>query len=125
MKILLALLVSAVLYLPFPGPAFAGDLTVSDVKELAGTWEGHVRSTYGPSRRPITLTVREDGSYTAVGDSIAEGKIQLVGGRLIYDSTFSSGTMTVEERGGKQMLLGSGTMKRGGATVTSEYVKLK
>jgi len=100
-------------------------LTVTDVKEFAGTCQGYGRSTYGSGQIAITETVRDDGTYTSVGQSVNEGKIQLVDGRMIYDSTFSSGTINLEERAGKQMLVFSGTMKRAGQQFTGEYVRTK
>jgi len=99
-------------------------LTVTDVKEFAGTCQGYGRSTYGSGQIAITETVRDDGTYTSVGQSINEGKIQLVDGRLITIQRSQVG-LNLEERAGKQMLVFSGTMKRAGQQFTGEYVRTK
>ena len=124
MKILLAVLSAVVLSMPIALPAFAGSLTVTDVKDLAGTWEGQGRSTYGSSSIPTIWTVREDGTYTSTGGpSNTEGKIQLANGKLSYESGLSSGTLTLEEHKGKQILSGSGTGKRSGQPFSFEFVR--
>ncbi len=121
MKALLIVLSAVILFGPTPLPAVAGNITVTDVKELAGRWDGFERG----SQVTTTLTVRDDGNYTAVGHGVNEGRMQLVEGRLLYDSALSSGTLRLEERDGKQFLILSGTRKRGGFPVTGEYVRMK
>ena len=75
-----------------PGCASVGPIApvvVSDVKSVAGTWQGVV---YGPGSEPdyVELTIRDDGSYDlvsrqAIGESRGRGKIVLSGGRLIME----------------------------------------
>jgi len=59
-------------------PRSGGSLTVTDVKELAGVSEGVARSAWGGSRTSTTLTIRDDGTYTAVGERVSHGKIELI-----------------------------------------------
>ena len=89
----LAVALTLVLSLPTGLPALAGSLTITDVRELAGRWEGFERT----SRVTTILTVRDDGTYAAEGHGVNEGRIQLVDGRLLYDSVSSSGTLRIEE----------------------------
>ncbi len=75
-----------------PGCVSVGPIApvvVSDVKSVAGTWQGVV---YEPGSEPdyVELTIREDGSYDllsrqAIGESRGRGKIVLSGGRLIME----------------------------------------
>ncbi len=69
-----------------PGCPSVGQIApvvVSDVKSVAGTWQGVV---YEPGSEPdyVELTIREDGSYDlvshqAIGESRGRGKIVLSG----------------------------------------------
>jgi len=56
--------------------------------------------------------VRENGTFTSVGQSVSEGKIKLVDGRLMYETTLSKGTLSLEDRRGKQILNVVGTTDR-------------
>jgi len=69
-------------------------VAVSDVKSVAGTWEGEVyqsgMSQSGMEPDHITLTIREDGSYDVVsrqpyGTSRGKGRIVIGEGRLILE----------------------------------------
>ena len=85
-----------------PGCASVGPVVpvvVSDVKSVAGTWQGVV---YGPGSEPdyVELTIREDGSYDlvsrqAIGESRGRGKIVLSGGRLIMEGERGRGVVTL------------------------------
>ena len=85
-----------------PGCASVGPVTpvvVSDVKSVAGTWQGVV---YEPGSEPdyVELTIREDGSYDlvsrqAIGESRGRGKIVLSGGRLIMEGERGRGVGTL------------------------------
>jgi hypothetical protein len=74
-------------------------VVVSDVKSVAGTWQGVV---YEPGSEPdyVELTIREDGSYDlvsrqAIGESRGRGKIVLSGGRLIMEGERGRGVVTL------------------------------
>jgi hypothetical protein len=85
-----------------PGCASVGPVApvvVSDVKSVAGTWQGVV---YGPGSEPdyVELTIRDDGSYDlvsrqAIGESRGRGKIVLSGGRLIMEGERGRGVVTL------------------------------
>ncbi len=85
-----------------PGCAGVGPIApvvVSDLKSVAGTWQGVV---YEPGSEPdnVELTIREDGSYDlvsrqAIGESRGRGKIVLSGGRLIMEGERGRGVGTL------------------------------
>jgi len=85
-----------------PGCAGVGPIApvvVSDLKSVAGTWQGVV---YEPGSEPdnVELTIREDGSYDlvsrqAIGESRGRGKIVLNGGRLIMEGERGHGVVTL------------------------------
>jgi hypothetical protein len=85
-----------------PGCASVGPVApvvVSDVKSVAGTWQGVV---YEPGSEPdyVELTIREDGSYNlvsrqAIRASRGRGKIVLSGGRLIMEGERGRGVVTL------------------------------
>ena len=74
-------------------------VAVSDVKSVAGTWEGAVyQSGIEPDR--ITLTIREDGSYDVAsrqtyGTSRGKGRIVIREGRLILEGEKGRGVATL------------------------------
>ena len=85
-----------------PGCVSVGPIApvvVSDVKSVAGTWQGVV---YEPGSEPnyVELTIREDGSYDlvsrqAIDESRGRGKIVLSGGRLIMKGERGRGVGTL------------------------------
>ena len=79
-------------------------VAVSDVKSVAGTWEGAVyqsgMSQSGIERDHITLTIREDGTYDVVsrqtyGTSRGKGRIVIGEGRLILEGEKGRGVATL------------------------------
>jgi hypothetical protein len=80
---------------------------ISDVKELAGTWEGWVTSQLGAQTR-VLMTIKPDGSYesstTAPGGTLTAGKYYLDGGTLRYRSSRTEGIAKVSEERGKTVL---------------------
>jgi hypothetical protein len=72
---------------------------VSDVKSVAGTWEGVVYQS-GSEPDHITLTILEDGSYDVVsrqtyGTSRGKGRIVVSEGRLILQGEKGRGVGTL------------------------------
>ena len=120
MKVLVAILFVVIAFASTP--LLAGNLTVTDVKELAGNWEGYLRSDYN-QQTAVKWTVRQDGTFTSVGQSVSEGKIQLVNGRLMYETTLSKGTLSLEDRRGKQILNVVGTTGRSDQDFTVEMIR--
>jgi hypothetical protein len=104
MKTLVALVVSlAFITLPLAG--VAADKQITDVKELAGSWEGWVASQTGGLER-ATMIIKQDGSYQASTRAGTQtvGKYYLDGGKLRYQSSLTSGSATVSEDKGKTFL---------------------
>ena len=79
-------------------------VAVSDVKSVAGTWEGTVYQS-GSEPDDITLTIREDGSYDIVsrlpiGTSRGKGQIAIRDGRLIFQGEKGRGVGTLSSNPG-------------------------
>ena len=66
---LLALVIAVVLG-SIPVIAVAQEKQITDVKELAGSWQGWVTSQLGGQQR-VMMTIKEDGSYE--GSTIGAG----------------------------------------------------
>jgi|SRR6266850_8022752 len=88
----------------FPLHGIAAEKKVVDVKELAGSWQGWV--TAGAGQERATMNVQPDGSYkgSTVGGSTTEGKFYLKDGKLLYQSSRTTGTARLSEEGGKTTL---------------------
>ena len=74
-------------------------VAVSDVKSVAGTWQGMVYQS-STEREEITLTIQEDGSYDVVtrqtyGTSRGKGRIVIRDGRLILEGEKGRGVATL------------------------------
>ena len=123
MRAFIAILLAMFLAAPTAAPTSAESLTVTNVRELAGTWEGYPRDNSGTSTTPTTWTIREDGTYTSAWTINTQGKIQLVNGKLIYESGLTNGTLALEQRGGRQLLLLTGKSKSDNQTITIEFVR--
>ena len=68
----------------------AADKQITDIKQLAGTWQGWVTSQLSGSER-VLMTIKEDGSYqsstTRDGGTLTVGKYCLEGGKVRYKSS--------------------------------------
>jgi len=80
---------------------------LTDVKELAGTWQGWVTTQVGGNAR-VLMIIKEDGSYesstTVPGGTLTVGKYYLESGKLRYRSSRTQGRATVSEERGKTIL---------------------
>ena len=78
---------------------------ITDVKDLAGVWQGWVTSQLGSQSR-VSMTIKEDGSYEGASTtgSLTLGTFYLDGGKLRYRSSRTEGTATVSEDKGKTFL---------------------
>jgi len=96
---LIALVVALVFALS-PVACVAADKQITDVKELAGTWQGWVNSQLAGSER-VLMTIKPDGSYQSSsgrdGGTLTVGKYYLDGGKLNYRSSRTEGTAVVSE----------------------------
>ncbi|MDO8676416.1 MAG: hypothetical protein Q7K16_02065 [Candidatus Azambacteria bacterium] len=81
------------------------DKSIDDIKVLAGrTWHGYVVLQKTGQKPPISLNIKDDGSYKAYGAFMVVGQITLADGKLSYQSSRSSGTITLHEDGKTQIL---------------------
>ena len=90
-----------------PVAAQGADKQITDIKQLAGTWQGWVTSQLAGSER-VLMTIKEDGSYqsstTRDGGTLTVGKYFLEGGKVRYKSSRTQGTAAVSEDKGKTTL---------------------
>jgi len=74
-------------------------VTVTDLKSVAGTWKGLVyRSGVEPDA--VTATIREDGTYNILsvqrpGMSDGRGKVTIADGRLMFEGVRGHGVGTL------------------------------
>ena len=92
-------------------------VTVSDVKDVAGTWRGAVYQSSQFSPDYITLTIREDGSYDVVttrqpvGTSRGRGKVTIGEDRLLFEGPRGRGVGRLRrDPDGSLMILVDGTL---------------
>ncbi len=91
-----------------PGCTTLSHASVTDVKSLAGGWQGWVDMGRG-GYRLLTITVADNGAYEAVtthGERTT-GMIVVSDGQLRWsDTSGASGSMRLSERGGQRLLQG-------------------
>ena len=96
--------VMALAFAVSPVVVLAADKQITDVKELAGTWQGWAKSQLAGDER-VVMTIKPDGSYqastTSEGGTLTVGKYYLDGGKLKYRSSRTEGTAVVSEDKGK------------------------
>ena len=92
-------LAAAFALLPLQG--LAADKPITDVKELAGNWQGWVTAEVGDER--ATMIVQEDGKYKAATTrgTQSEGQFYIQDGTLMYRSSRTMGKATLTDDGGK------------------------
>ena len=80
--------------------------SVTDVKYLAGTWQGYPydRVTGKRGRKLVTIAVKEDGSYEASGAIIVQGSLRVDGGKVLFQSSRASGTVILSEDKGQETM---------------------
>jgi len=106
-RCLLAVVI-ALVFAVSPLAAIAAEKQITDIKQLAGTWQGWVTSQLSGSER-VLMTVKEDGSYqsstTRDGGTLTVGKYYLQGGKVRYKSSRSEGTVVISEDKGKTTMI--------------------
>ena len=106
-RCLLAVVI-ALVFAVSPLAAIAAEKQITDIKQLAGTWQGWVTSHLSGSER-VLMTVKEDGSYqsstTRDGGTLTVGKYYLQGGKVRYKSSRSEGTVVISEDKGKTTMI--------------------
>jgi hypothetical protein len=97
----------ALVFAVSPLAAVAAEKQITDIKQLAGTWQGWVTSQLSGSER-VLMTIKEDGTYqsstTRDGGTLTVGKYYLQGGKVRYKSSRTGGTAVVSEDKGKTTL---------------------
>jgi hypothetical protein len=90
-----------------PLATLAAEKQITDIKQLAGTWQGWVNSQLSGSER-VLMTVKQDGTYQATttrdGGTLTVGQYYLQGGKVRYKSSRSEGTVVISEDKGKTTL---------------------
>jgi hypothetical protein len=95
--------------------AVAESKWVSDIKSVAGKWEGTI-SSGGAGSSPYVLTINADGSWIGSGfNQIFKGTCVLLNGQLQFktETAGRTGTMTLTETNGQKglvMVTDDGTM---------------
>ena len=106
-RCLLAVVI-ALVFAVSPLAAIAAEKQITDIKQLAGTWQGWVTSQLSGSER-VLMTVKDDGSYqsstTRDGGTLTVGKYYLQGGKVRYKSSRSVGTVVISEDKGKTTMI--------------------
>ena len=106
-RCLLAVVI-ALVFAVSPLAAIAAEKQITDIKQLAGTWQGWVTSQLSGSER-VLMTVKEDGSYQSStsrdGGTLTVGKYYLQGGKVRYKSSRSEGTVVISEDKGKTTMI--------------------
>ncbi len=87
-----------------PLDGVAGEKQIANVKELAGSWRGLVKTEFG--REGATMVVDEDGTYKAstMRGTLTQGTFYLRDGKLRYQSTRTTGRASLSEDQGKTVL---------------------
>ena len=97
---------------------------VSDVKSVAGTWEGTVYQS-GSEPDHVKLTIREDGSYDVaslktIGASRGKGQIVIREGRLILQGQKGRGVGTLLSSAGGDRVMRIEATLSDNSTLTAE-----
>jgi hypothetical protein len=99
-----AALLLAVVLVAFPFTGIAAEKKITDVKELAGSYQGWVTNEMGQER--ANMVVQPNGSYRAstVRGTTSEGQFYLQDGKLLYRSSRTTGKAQLSEDKGKTTL---------------------
>ena len=93
----------------------ARSLQPTDLKILAGRWEGSGLTVDG-RRVNWVWTVQPDGSFvTTSASGSGEGRLVIRGGQVVVEGPVADGVLTLHEGGGRRVLEGSGNFKGLGA----------
>jgi hypothetical protein len=91
---------------------------ITDIKQLAGQWEGWVNSQLSGCER-VLMTIKADGSYRAAttrdGGTLTVGTYYLKDGKVRYNSSRSEGTettLTLTPEGSFNPVTGPATYQR-------------
>ncbi|HET7874286.1 MAG TPA: hypothetical protein VFN71_02075 [Methylomirabilota bacterium] len=94
---------------PYATPAWPV-VPISDIKSVAGRWEGLIQREPGGERDDfIQVTIKDDGTYQAaayrvIGALERTGKLSLQSGKLTASTDTGSATYTLYAGGGRRIL---------------------
>jgi hypothetical protein len=97
---------------------------IATFTDIAGTWEGQYVLPSGELGPHWEHTIREDGQMRFKRFELpVEGmrQLQLCDGKVVYDSLFWSGALTLHEVEGRRILKDVAIQKRNGAVFTGEF----
>jgi len=97
---------------------------IATFREIAGTWEGQYVLPSGELGPRWEHTIRDDGQLQFERFELpVKGlrQLQLCDGKVVYDSMFWSGVLTLHEVEGRRTLKDVATQKRNGAIHTGEF----
>jgi len=97
---------------------------IATFSEIAGTWEGKYVLPSGDLGPLWEQTIQEDGQMRFKRFELpVEGtrQLQLQDGKVVYDSMFWSGVLTLHEVKGRRILKDVAIQKRNGAVFTGEF----
>jgi len=97
---------------------------IATFSEIAGTWEGQYVLPSGDLGPFWEQTIQEDGQMRFKRFELpVEGtrQLQLQDGKVVYDSMFWSGVLTLHEVKGRRILKDVAIQKRNGAVFTGEF----
>jgi hypothetical protein len=90
-----------------PLAARGAEKQITDIKQLAGKWQGWVNSQLSGSGR-VLMTIKEDGSYQSAtegsGGTLTVGQYYLEGGKVKYRSSRTQGSVVISEEKGKTIM---------------------
>lgn len=88
----------------FPFAGIAAEKKITDIKELAGSYQGWVTGEQGQER--ASMVVQPNGNYKAstTRGSTSEGQFYLQDGKLLYRSSRTTGKAQLTEDKGKTTL---------------------
>lgn len=92
-----------------PGPQMLPPVPVTDLKAVAGEWQGHYRNVDGFDI-PLRLVIGEDGAFVGIeGDPVRSryrGTLALSDGRLAWKTRGGTGPLALHDDRGKRILAG-------------------
>jgi hypothetical protein len=100
------------------------NLESSDLKLLAGRWEGSALTATG-HRVPASWVVKEDGTLTTL--SGVGGPLFIQGGKVVLEGAFSDAILTLHEGDGRRILRGPARFRGAGGSgeAQAELVQIR
>jgi hypothetical protein len=129
LSVFMALMMSAALGMRTD--AADGEIKVTDVRQLAGTWKGVGQAGNSPANG-MDVVIDERGKAQNVvrpagaGQTITgSGEFKIEDGKLLYESQSSKLQYTLREKNGKRVLSGEGRVKADGRDAWTELTEVK